>query len=91
MLKVTANKNKIKYSMTGGLYGEARPETSLRSNDYRNPIVAEAMRGMKYVNMFNRGIQRVKNMLRENGNPEPKFNVSKVTAFEVDGTSIYVT
>ena len=38
---------------------------------------------MKYVNMFNRGIQRVKNMLRENGNPEPKFNVSKVTAFEV--------
>ena len=41
------------------------------------------MRGMKYVNMFNRGVQRVKNMLRENGNPEPKFNVSKVTAFEV--------
>ena len=41
------------------------------------------MRGMKYVNMFNRGVQRVKNMLSENGNPEPKFNVSKVTAFEV--------
>ena len=41
------------------------------------------MRGMKNVNMFNRGIQRVKNMLRENGNPEPNFNVSKVTAFEV--------
>jgi divergent AAA domain protein len=41
------------------------------------------MRGMKYVNMFNRGIQRVKNMLRENGNPEPKFNVRKITAFEV--------
>ena len=44
---------------------------------------AEAMRGMKYVNMFNRGIQRVKNVLRENGNPEPKFNVRKITAFEV--------
>ena len=41
------------------------------------------MRGLKYVNMFNRGIQRVKNMLKENGNPEPKFNVSKITAFEV--------
>ncbi len=38
---------------------------------------------MKYVNMFNRGIQRVKNMLRENGNPDPIFNVGKVTAFEV--------
>ena len=41
------------------------------------------MRGMKYVNMFNRGIQRVKNLLQENGNPEPVFNVDKITAFEV--------
>ena len=49
----------------------------------RNPIVAEAMRGLKYVNMFNRGIQRVKNLLQENGNPEPVFNVDKITAFEV--------
>ena len=64
-------------------YREAHPENFPTVNDYRNPIVAEAMRGMKNVNMFNRGIQRVKNMLRENGNPEPKFNVSKVTAFEV--------
>ena len=38
---------------------------------------------MKYVNMFNRGIQRVKNLLQENGNPEPVFNVDKITAFEV--------
>jgi ATP-dependent DNA helicase RecG len=45
--------------------------------------VAEAMRGLKYVNMFNRGIQRVKNLLQENGNPEPVFNVDKITAFEV--------
>ena len=52
-------------------------------NDYRNPIVAEAMRGLKYVNMFNRGIQRVKNLLYVNGNPEPVFNVDKITAFEV--------
>ena len=64
-------------------YRESRPKNFPTVNDYRNPIIAEAMRGMKYVNMFNRGIQRVKNMLRENGNPEPNFNVSKVTAFEV--------
>ncbi len=25
-------------------------------NYYRNPLVAEAMRGMKYVNMFNHGV-----------------------------------
>lgn len=33
--------------------------------------------------MFNRGIQRVKTMLKENGNPEPKFTIDKITAFEV--------
>ena len=75
--------NRIEILNAGGLYGEARPENFPTVNDYRNPIIAEAMRGMKYVNMFNRGIQRVKNMLRENGNPEPVFNVGKITAFEV--------
>ena len=75
--------NRIEILNAGGLYGEARPENFPTVNDYRNPIIAEAMRGLKYVNMFNRGIQRVKNMLKENGNPEPKFHVSKVTAFEV--------
>ena len=75
--------NRIEILNAGGLYGEARPENFPTVNDYRNPIIAEAMRGMKYVNMFNRGIQRVKTMLRDNGNPEPVFNVSKITAFEV--------
>ena len=75
--------NRIEILNAGGLYGQARPENFPTVNDYRNPIIAEAMRGMKYVNMFNRGIQRVKNMLKENGNPEPNFNVNKITAFEV--------
>lgn len=75
--------NRIEIINAGGLYGEARPENFPTVNDYRNPIIAEAMRGMKYVNMFNRGIQRVKTMLRDNGNPEPVFNVGKITAFEV--------
>ena len=75
--------DRIEILNAGGLYGEARPENFPTVNDYRNPIVAEAMRGLKYVNMFNRGIQRVKNLLQENGNPEPMFNVDKITAFEV--------
>lgn len=75
--------NRIEILNAGGLYGEARPENFPSVNDYRNPIIAEAMRGLKYVNMFNRGIQRVKNMLKENGNPEPIFTVDKITAFEV--------
>ena len=46
-------------------------------------IVAEAMKEMKYVNMFNQGIRRVQDMLCENGNPEAEFIVEKLTAFEV--------
>ena len=37
-------------------YRESRPENFPTVNDYLNPMIAEAMRGMKYVNMFNRGI-----------------------------------
>ena len=65
----------------GGLYGEARPENFPMVNDYRNPIVAECMKHLKYVNKFNRGIQRVREMLQQNGNPEAVFDVSAITAF----------
>ena len=74
----------IEIMNAGGLYGEARPENFPMVNDYRNPIVAEAMKEMKYVNMFNQGVKRVQDMLRENGNKEAQFDVSKLTAFCVD-------
>ena len=74
----------IEIMNAGGLYGEARPENFPMVNDYRNPIVAEAMKEMKYVNMFNQGVKRVQDMLRENGNKEAEFNVSKLTVFSVD-------
>jgi len=67
----------------GGLYGEARPENFPNVNDYRNPVVAEAMKQMQYVNMFNQGISRVQRMLRENGNKKAMFDVSNITAFKV--------
>ena len=73
----------IEIMNAGGLYGEARPENFPMVNDYRNPIVAEAMKEMKYVNMFNQGVKRVQDMLRENGNKEAEFDVSKLTVFSV--------
>ena len=73
----------IEIMNVGGLYGEARPENFPNVNDYRNPIIAEAMKEMKYVNMFNQGIRRVQDMLLDNGNKEAVFDVSKLTAFEV--------
>ena len=74
----------IEIMNAGGLYGEARPENFPTVNDYRNPIVAEAMKEMKYVNMFNQGIRRVQEMLRENNNKEAEFDVSKLTVFVVN-------
>lgn len=68
----------------GGLYGEARPENFPTVNDYRNPIIAEAMKEMKYVNMFNQGVKRVQDILHENGNKPAEFDVSKLTVFCVN-------
>ena len=76
--------NYIELMNAGGLYGNARPENFPMVNDYRNPIVAEAMREMKYVNMFNRGIMRVQEMLKENKNPKATFDISKLTIFSVE-------
>ncbi len=74
----------IEVMNAGGLYGEARPENFPSVNDYRNPLVAEAMRVMMYVNKFNRGITRVQEMLKENGNPPADFDVNTITAFRVN-------
>ncbi|WP_354666410.1 Fic family protein, partial [Bacteroides acidifaciens] len=52
-------------------------------NDYRNPLVAEAMKVGKYVNKFNRGVTRVQEMLKDNGNPSAEFDVNTITAFRV--------
>lgn len=33
--------------------------------------------------MFNRGVKRVRELLEENNNPEPQFNVNLITVFQV--------
>ena len=67
----------------GGLYGQARPENFPHVNDYRNSVVAEMMKTLNYVNMFNHGISEVQLLLKENQNPEAIFNVNYITAFSV--------
>lgn len=56
----------------GGLYGEAVGHFPER-NDYRNPVIAEAMRALGYVNRYGQGIQRAQRALRDNGNPPAEF------------------
>ena len=66
----------------GGLYGRARPENFPNVSDYRNPVIAEAMKVLGYVNCYNRGIEMVQEELQANGNGKAEFSFRLVTAFE---------
>jgi ATP-dependent DNA helicase RecG len=59
----------IEISNPGGLYGEAATGIFPERNDYRNPVIAEAMRALGYVNRFGQGVLRAQKALRDNGSP----------------------
>lgn len=78
--------DRIEITNPGGLYGAARPDNFPHQNDYRNPILAEALKILGYVNRFNRGIATAKQALSDNGNPEPVFEYTLPLHF---GVTIY--
>jgi ATP-dependent DNA helicase RecG len=63
----------IEIQSPGGLYGEATPANFPMRNSYRNPIIAEAMKSLGFVNRFGYGVQRAQALLKENGNPPAEF------------------
>lgn len=65
--------DRIEIQNPGGLYGDASPQNFPRVNTYRNPIIAEAMHVLGYVNRFGRGVARARRALEENGSAEPTF------------------
>jgi ATP-dependent DNA helicase RecG len=65
--------DRIEIQSPGGLYGEVTIETLEKRNSYRNPVLAEALRAMSYVNRYGYGIQRAQAMLKANGNPPAEF------------------
>jgi len=68
--------DRIEIHSPGGLYGQVTPETlGTGVTDYRNPLVAEAMANLGYVQRFGYGIPTAKKQLRVNGNPEPDFQI----------------
>ncbi len=77
------NSARIELSNSGGLYGLAKPDNFPLVNDYRNPLLAGAMKVMGFVNQYNRGIAKVKLEMAMNGNPPPIFDVNKLTEFRV--------
>lgn len=73
--------DRLEISNPGGLYGDVSPANFPRQTDYRNPIVAEALKVLGYVNRFGRGVLDAQASLRENGNPPARytFGPSSVT------------
>lgn len=72
----------IEIQNPGGLYGEATLSNFPTRNSYRNPVIAEALKSLGFVNRFGYGVQRAQALLAENGNPP--------AAFEFDEHSVLV-
>ena len=73
----------IEIQSPGGLYGEATKRNFPTRNSYRNPVIAEVLKSLGYVNRFGYGVQRAQALLLENGNPPAEF--------EFDEHSVLVT
>ena len=76
-------KERIEIANPGGLFGRVNPENFPFVNDYRNPLLAEAMKVLGFVNKYNRGIAKVNRELEQNGNRPAQFDVNKKTEFRV--------
>jgi ATP-dependent DNA helicase RecG len=74
--------NHIEIQSPGGLYGEATAQNFPTRNSYRNPVIAEALKSLGFVNRFGYGVQRAQALLADNGNPP--------AVFEFDAHSVLV-
>lgn len=75
--------DRIEIDNPGNLYGKARPENFPNENDYRNPIIAEAMKILGYVNRFSRGVNMVQEALEANKSKPAVFQLDDITIFKV--------
>lgn len=75
--------DRIEIMNHGGLYGRANVENFPNVNDYRNIVVAEAMKVLGFVNRHSRGVLRVQKELTANENGEARYDFSYQTAVMV--------
>lgn len=72
-IRVLQFDDRIEILSPGPLYGYANPNNFPHQTSYRNPIIAEAMKVLGFVNRFGRGVERAQRALEKNGNPPPEF------------------
>lgn len=65
--------DRIEIQNPGGLHGEVTLQRLTQVSSYRNPVIAECMKALGYVNRFGYGIQRAQSALEQNGNPPAEF------------------
>ena len=75
--------NRVEIVNSGGLYGAVNINNFPDASDYRNVVLAEAMKELGYVNRFNYGIKRATAELEKNGNGAPVFDLSLISKFKV--------
>lgn len=75
--------NRIEILNPGGLFGDVNAQNFPDASDYRNVVIAEALRVLGYVNRFNYGVKRAISELIKNGNGAPDFDLSLSTKFKV--------
>jgi ATP-dependent DNA helicase RecG len=66
--------DRVEISNPGGLYGVVTSANFHRMTDYRNPVLAQAMKALGFVERFGVGIGLVRRLLQENGNAPPEFH-----------------
>ncbi len=87
-IRVSAFADRIEIASPGGLYGEVNRANFGSESSYRNPVLAEALKVMGFVNRFGYGIRRAERALKENGNPPLEVAIRDssvtVTVFGLD-------
>ncbi|MDR1370615.1 MAG: putative DNA binding domain-containing protein [Dysgonamonadaceae bacterium] len=75
--------DRIEMDNPGNLYGKVSPDNFPNENDYRNPVIADAMKVFGFVNRFSRGINMVQEELTANKNGLAEFDFRDITTFKV--------
>ena len=65
--------DRVEIQSPGGLYGEATSANFPQQNSYRNPVIAEAMKTLGYVNRYGRGVIAAQRAMEESGLAAPEF------------------
>ena len=76
-VRMTWFEDRVEITSPGGPYGSVTIASFGQPGltDYRNPTVADAARGLGFVQKFGSGLARARAELERNGNPPPEFRI----------------